>query len=66
MATRLIDGGRALSPLEEMSATDYASYLPTERAQRFFNAIAPAEEGDTVVEEKESHNVLVAPFGAAP
>tara|TARA_R110000822_G_scaffold74028_7_gene178043 strand:- start:22165 stop:22782 length:618 start_codon:yes stop_codon:yes gene_type:complete len=63
MATRLNDGGRVLSPLEEMSTPDYVSYLSTERAQRFFNAIAPAEEGDIPEEVKESHNVMVAPFG---
>ena len=63
MATRLIDGGQVLSPLGEMSTPDYVSYLPNERAQRFFNAIAPAEEGDIPEESKESHNVMVAPFG---
>ena len=63
MATRLIDGGQVLSPLEEMSTPDYVSYLSSERAQRFFNAIAPAEEGDVPEEAKESHNVMVAPFG---
>ncbi|MAN61098.1 MAG: hypothetical protein CMI60_04040 [Parvibaculum sp.] len=63
MATRLIDGGQVLSPLGEMSTPDYVSYLPNERAQRFFNAIAPAEEGDIPEESKKSHNVMVAPFG---
>tara|TARA_R110000751_G_C13789720_1_gene481966 strand:+ start:3068 stop:3673 length:606 start_codon:yes stop_codon:yes gene_type:complete len=63
VATRLVDGGQVLSPLEEMSAPDYVSYLSSERAQRFFNAIAPAEEGDIPEETKESHNVMVAPFG---
>jgi hypothetical protein len=63
MVTKLVDGGQVLSPLEEMSTPDYVSYLSTERAQRFFNAIAPAEEGDIPEEVKESHNVMVAPFG---
>ena len=63
MVTRLVEGGQVLSPLGEMSTPDYVSYLSTERAQRFFNAIAPAEEGDIPEEAKESHNVMVAPFG---
>jgi hypothetical protein len=63
MATRLIDGGQVLSPIEEMSTPDYVSYLSNERVQRFFNAIAPAEEGDIPEEGKNSFNVMMAPFG---
>ena len=63
MATRLVDGGEVLTPLEEMSTSDYVGYLPTERAQRLLNALAPAAEGGIPEEVKKSHNVMMAPFG---